>query len=278
MKQKSVPTIGLALGGGTTLGMAHVGVLMAFAEKDIPIDYISGTSAGALVAGCFAFGMPLPQLIEITRNLNWKKLSKFGYSKLGINSNKPMGEFITDTLGDVQIENAKIPLAIVATNIETHEMVILRSGSLREAIRASTCLPGFFTPVEIDGALLVDGGLTENVPLTALEEMGAAIKIGINLSAHPTVLRPRNMIDIMSSSLTILGRHRDSDLATRADILIEPDLHKFDSSKFKDIEQIIEEGYKATMQRIPSIKEKMSARETDQRSMVEKIRSFLRYR
>lgn len=274
MKGKSVPTLGLALSGGTTLGSAHVGVLEAFAEQGISIDCISGTSAGALVGACFAFGVPLSRLKELTQEMNWKKLSRFGYSKLGLNSNEPIGEFITDLLGNVQIEDAKIPLAIVATNIETHAMVILRSGSLREAIRATTCIPGFFIPVTIHGDLLVDGGLTENVPLSALEEMGATIKIGVNLFAHPETKRPQNMFDVMSASLTILGQHRDRSLQERSDILIEPDLHTFDSSKFKDIERIVAEGYTATMTYMPAIKAKISVYKEKKESIFRKILSF----
>lgn len=270
--------IGLALGGGSTYGIAHIGALKALTEHHIPIDCISGTSAGSIVAACFAFGMPLEQMIEMTRNLNWKKFSRLTYSRLGYHSNKPMGAFLTDVLGDVNIEDAKIPLAIVATNIETHRMVTLRSGSLREAVRASTCIPGFFTPVEIDGALLVDGGLTENLPISALEEMGATMKIGINLVARPMPFRPKNLTDIINASFTILSLHRDRDLPRRTDVLIEPDLNQFDSSKFKNIDDMFEEGYQAALKAIPAIKAKIRARSSAQKFSFSKFLSrFIHY-
>ncbi|KKS28836.1 MAG: hypothetical protein UU89_C0026G0002 [Parcubacteria group bacterium GW2011_GWC2_42_11] len=273
--EKKVPKVGLALSGGATLGIAHVGVLKAFADHNVPIDYISGTSTGSLVAACFAFGMPLSQMIEITESLNWKKISKFGYSKLGINTNKPMSVFITDLLGDVKIEDAKIPLAIVATDIESYEMVVLREGSLHEAIRASTCIPGFFAPVERNGRMLVDGVLSENLPLTPLYEMGAEIKIGVNLSSNPVNARPQNILEVIGNSYTVLSRHRDININSRADVIIEPDLNNFDFTKFKDADKILDEGYNAALKAIPEIQEKLSTyREKKKKGWLSELLSF----
>lgn len=263
--------IGLALGGGSTLGYAHLGVLRALVEREIPIACISGTSAGSLVAACFAFGMPIEKMIEISKDLNWKKFSRFGYSKLGVNTNLPMAEFITDLLGDVNIEDAKIPLAIIATDIETYEKVVLRTGSLRDAIRASTCLPGFFAPVEVNGRLLVDGGLVENVPLSPLVDMGATITIGVNLPFSSVRTRPQNVIDVLNNSIGVLLRQNVSNLSA-ADILIQPDTSSFDSSKFKDVDHIYAEGYAAGMRAIPLIREKLRAH-TPKKGFMARIRS-----
>jgi NTE family protein len=256
---KALPQkIGLALGGGSTYGIAHIGALVALAEAKIPIDCIAGTSAGSLVAACYAFRMPLADMVSLSENLKWKKFSRFAYSPLGLRNNKRMGTFITDTLGAVHIEDAPIPLAIVATNIETHEMAILRKGALHEAVRASTCLPGIFTPVEIDGALLVDGGLTENVPLTALDEMGATMKIAINFLGSPHSTKPRNVFDVLGTSVTILSKHRDQHLSTHADILIEPNLSQLDASNFKAADDMLEAGYQAAYAAIPQIRAKLA--------------------
>ena len=274
--ENKVPKVGLALSGGATLGIAHVGVIKALTEHNIPIDYISGTSTGSLVAACFAFGMPLSQMIEISDSLGWKKISKFGYSKLGIRSNKPMSVFITDLLGDVKIEDAKIPLAIVATDIESFEMVVLLEGSLHEAVRASTCIPGFFAPVELNGRMLVDGALSENLPLTPLYEMGAEIKIGVNLSSNPVKIRPQNILEVIGNSYTVLSRHRDVNLNSLADVIIEPDLNKFNATKFKDADQILEEGYNAALKAIPEIQEKLSAYRQKKEGWLSKFLSFFR--
>ncbi len=254
MNSKSAPQkIGLALSGGSTYGVAHIGVLVALAQAKVPIDCISGTSAGSLVAACFAFGMSPEDMVGLTTHLNWKKFSRFAYSKLGLRTNKPMAAFLTDTLGDVNIEDAGIPLAVVATNIETHKMVIIRKGPLQDAVRASTCIPGFFTPVEINGELLVDGGLTENVPLTALDEMGATVKIAVNLLGSSEHTRPKNVFDVLSRSVDILSLHRDQHLAHTADVLIEPNLAAFNAMSFKEMESIFGAGYEAGLRAIPKI-------------------------
>ena len=271
---QTTPSVGVALGGGATLGTAHIGVLKALVEEEIPIHYISGTSAGALVAACFAFGVPLPRMIEVAHNMSWKKFSTFGRSRLGISSNEPMGTFITDVLGDVQIEDAPLPLAIVATDIEHRTMVILRSGRLRDAVRASTSLPGMFVPVEIDGRLLVDGGLMENVPLTALGEMGATFRIGVHLLASQSTARPRHIVDVISSTFSTLSSHRDKGLAD-ADFMIEPNTSAFDMMKFKDIEQVIDEGYRAAMAVMPELKARLQqSRAKHERGWFGRLRRF----
>lgn len=247
-------TIGLALSGGSTLGIAHVGVLKAFAEEGIAVDYISGTSAGALVAGCYAFGMTPEQMEETMKSLNWRKLSRFAYSKLGVRSNKPMEAFLIDLLGDVDMDKSQIPLAIVATDIIKHEKVVLRHSRLVDAVRASTCIPGYFTPVEVNGRLLVDGWLTENLPLSPLKDFGADVIIGVNLAVNPPHVRPEHLLDVVSASFSMLARARDQHYLQDANVLIEPELTRFDSAKFKDVEHIMEEGYRAAMKAMPQIK------------------------
>jgi len=279
---KKIPKkVGLALSGGSTLGIAHVGVLKALADNGISIDCISGTSAGALVAACYAFGLPISEISDLAKGMNWKKISSFAYSRLGLHSNKPMSNFITDLLGDVKIEDAGIPLAVIATDIETYEMVTLRSGSLHEAVRASTCIPGLFSPVELDGKLLVDGGLSENLPLTSLAEMGATIKIGVNLVANPPSLKPKNVFDVLNNSFTVLSRHRDSSLSSRADVIIEPDLSAFNASKFKDAELMMKEGYDATIRVMPLIRGKITSlkigkKDGEQEGLMSRLRGFFK--
>jgi NTE family protein len=259
MTTDSAPKVGLALGGGLTFGFAHIGVLQAFREHSIPIDYIAGTSAGALVGACYAFGMDTDHIITASKELSWRKISDFSFSRLGIASNRSLATYVAGIIGDVAIEQAPIPLAIVATNIETREKIVLKKGNLGLALRASAGLPGLYVPTEIDGALLVDGGLVENVPLLTVKDMGATIVIGVNLQAHNPVYRPRNIVEILGIATTILTAHRDLHLTNRADILIEPDLSSFNATRFQDFEAIIRAGYTAALLHIPTIKARMDA-------------------
>lgn len=252
---KNQQKIGLALSGGFTYGIAHIGVIAALEEAKIPVDYISGTSAGSFVGAYLAFGFNSKQMFELTSGLNWKKISKFTFSRMGLKNNEPMATFLADTLGDVQIEDAKIPLAIVATNIETHKTVTITKGPVNVAVRASTSIPGLFTPVEVDGQLLVDGGLTQNVPIAPLTDMGATCVIAVNLLNATAYSRPKNVVDVLSKSVDILSLHRDQHIAHQANVLIEPDLSTFDSMSFKSSRELFEAGYAAGKAAIPKIKE-----------------------
>src|SRR6056297_3269101 len=133
--------IGLALGGGAVLGAAHVGVLKHLHEKQIKIDAIAGTSIGAFVASLYAFGKSPGEIEDIARELNWMDVSKLSLSQHGLLSNKKLGKTLHEVLGDVNIEDADIKLAMIATNISTGEKVVLEKGNLAKAVTASTCIP-----------------------------------------------------------------------------------------------------------------------------------------
>lgn len=180
--------IGLALGGGAAKGIAHIGVLKAFEEEQIKIHCISGTSAGALIASYYAFGRPAESILSICSTLNLSKIINFTFERGGLFSTNAIREMIHRDLGDVRIEDAEIPLAICATDIETGEQLIFREGNLADVVCASMAVPGLFVPVEIDGRILVDGGLVENVPISPLAKMGAGITVAVDLSHGKSVV------------------------------------------------------------------------------------------
>lgn len=166
MNKSKNKKIALALGGGSVLGAVHVGILKAFEEHGIEIKALSGTSAGAIVASLYAFGIGAKEIEKIVLEFEWKNLSSLTLSKYGILSNEKIGEMIKRNIGEKNIEDAKIPLSMVAIDITTGEKVVLDKGSVSDAVMASTCVPGIFIPIEIGGRLLVDGGIIENIPLS----------------------------------------------------------------------------------------------------------------
>jgi len=251
--------IGLALSGGSTWGIAHVGVLAAFEEAGICVDAIAGTSAGAVVAALYAFGIPVARIAEAAKKLEWKQISSFAYSRLGVSSNASIARMMTEMIGNAKIEEAKIPLAIVATNIETGGKAILREGSVAQAVQASSAIPGYFTPVEIGGALHVDGSLSENLPVSPLADLGATFTIGINLPGAAMNSRPRNVSEIIGRSFEILS-HQYAALPNSLDTLIEPDLLRFDPRSFAQAQEIYDEGYRAARSAVPGIKAKLALR------------------
>ena len=254
MPETSKTKVGLALSGGSALGILHVGVLQSLLDHKIPIDCISGTSAGALAAACYAFGVPLSVMAQESANLNWFKLSKFSYSMLGLITNQAIGDLLNRLLGPVKIEQAKIPLAIIATDLQTGGEVIFSKGDLAEAVMASCCLPGIFMPLTVFGRQLVDGGLVENLPMSPLEAMGANVKIGVNLARYRTYKEPKNLIDVMLNSVDIMTHHQSNLNSAVADILIEPHLEKYTASDWKKSAELIGEGYRAATLAVPAIK------------------------
>jgi len=237
--------LGLALGGGAVLGAAHIGVLRAIEEFDIPISYLSGTSIGAFVGSFSAFGNSWKEIKEIASGLQWLDITEISLSRFGLISNERLGELIRKHIGEKQIEDADIPLALVATDITTGEKVVLKKGSLADAVMASTAIPGIFQPVEIDGRLLVDGGVLENVPIHTVKTLGARRVIGVDLNASHTYDKPDNILDVILNSFHYMMQAADRIQTEEADVLITPDLSSFNRSDMGQMDELMEKGYQA---------------------------------
>lgn len=177
------PKIALVLGSGAARGLAHIGVLKVLEEKKIPVDMIVGTSMGALIAGAYAAGLSATQMAEIACETNWLQVAKVLFPRRlpreGLLDGKGIEEFLMTLVGERKIENMKIPFAAVATDIWTGEEIVLRSGSLVKAIRASLSFPFLFAPVQIGGRFLVDGGVVNPLPINVAQNMGADFTIAV---------------------------------------------------------------------------------------------------
>lgn len=235
--------IGLALGGGAALGAAHIGVLKAIDEFNIPIHYVAGTSIGAFVGAFYAFGKTWQEIENFARDIDWFDVSRVSLSRYGLLSNKKMKSLIHDVLGDVTFEDALLPLAMVAVDISTGEKVVLKSGDIADSVMASTCIPGVFIPVKISDRLLVDGGITENVPVQTIKEMGAEKIIGVDLIARQTYRQPGNIIAVLVNSIHISIENFARLQTKDADILIAPDLSAFNLIETNQVDGLIEAGY-----------------------------------
>ncbi|MBK8970055.1 MAG: patatin-like phospholipase family protein [Hahellaceae bacterium] len=246
--------IGLALGGGAAKGLAHVGVLKAFEEEGIRISFLSGTSIGALVAAYYAFGKPLEDIRAIGADLHVTKVMNFTLKKRGFFNTDALRAMILRDLGDVRIEQAQIPLAICATDIVTGAQVTFQKGLLADALCASMAVPGLFVPVEVDGRLLVDGGIVENVPVSALEDMGAGIIVAVDLNGIKHYPEPADVMDVISNAIDIGIDLRTREQLKKADIVVSLDLSKYSRAGNADNAwALFMEGYwpmKAKIQRL----------------------------
>lgn len=239
---------GLALGGGAAYGTAHIGVLKAIEELGIQPEFVSGTSIGSFVAALYAFGTPVEKIEEIGLNLDWLDVSGLKLSKLGLLSNERLGQVVLDHLGDVDIEDSKIPISIIATDICSGEKVVMNSGSLSEAIMASVCIPGLFIPVEMGEKLLVDGGLCENVPAETVKNMGAKDVIAVDLTTNRSYKCPDDIIDVLMTSFDIgLNNLINEQIDDKDILLIQPELTAYNRADIEKSSELIDKGYDAAM-------------------------------
>jgi len=176
--------IGLALGSGSARGWAHIGVIESLTEAGIKIDYIAGTSIGALVGAVFASGK-IDKLKEIVFQLDWKQILSFFdivFPKSGLIDGKKVSDFIRKRIHEKSFVELSIPFCAVSTDLSTGQEVIIDEGDVIEAVRASISVPGIFTPVKKDDMILVDGGLVNPVPVNVVRDMGADFVIAVDLN------------------------------------------------------------------------------------------------
>ncbi len=243
--------IGVALGGGAAKGLAHIGVLKAFEEEGVRIDCISGTSIGALVASYYAFGKPIEEIMHIGADLHLKKVINFTLKKRGFFSTDGIRELVERDLGDVRIEDARIPLAICTTDIITGEQVIFQKGSVADAVCASVAVPGLFVPVEIGRRMLVDGGIVENVPVSPLESMGAGITVAVDLNGVKRYPIPDDVMEVIGNAIDIGMDLRTRDQIKAADIILSLDLSDYNRlGNTERADELVREGYLPMKQKI----------------------------
>jgi NTE family protein len=240
-------SLGVAFGGGAARGNAHVGVLHGLEAAGIDIDATAGTSAGALVAALHAFGVATVDVEAAVRGLTWRNVSRVSLRKTGLFSNRELGDLCVDLLGDVNLEDSDIPLAVVAADIATGERVVLRQGPVARAVRASAAIPGVFEPVEIDGRMLVDGALVENVPVTAVRDLGARVAVAVSLDTALDFEEPSGLVSVLINAFEIAVRTGSAlQVRDQADITIRPDLRGFQRWDVSQAEAVRDRGRTAT--------------------------------
>ena len=243
--------IGLALGGGAAKGIAHVGVLKALEDNNVDIRYIAGTSVGAIVAALYAFNVDVDTIGGLAKRLTMSKVTSFKLSKTGFFSTESLRDLMVEYLGEVNIEEANIPLSIVATDIKTGEEIILTHGSVADAVCASAAIPGIYIPVQIGTRTLVDGGLVQNVPIEALQAMGAGVTIASHLNSASHYSDISHVLDVMRNAFEIAVSHHTRDQLESADLLISMDVSNFSLRDNTDrYDELFAVGYNTATQQL----------------------------
>src|SRR5579862_1420126 len=261
------PRIGIALGGGFARGIAHLGVLRVLEEEHIPVDFLGGTSAGAMLAIAYASGHPIHEIVAQARATRFKDFGNWKLSWMGLASNQRLEHYPRRYLGVSTFEELKIPLSIAATDLGTGEPVFFNHGPLGPALRASCAYPGMFIPVEVEGRTLVDGFLAAPVPVDAVRKLGADVVIAVFLEAANN-RKPASVVDVIGLSFAILQRHADLEWRRAADIIIEPDVKDFLWDDFERTSELIAAGETAARAALPKIRAAIAAKAGNEASEV----------
>ena len=273
------PSIGVALSGGSALGLAHIGVLRYFEEHHIPVDKIGGTSMGGLIGGLYATGLDSSQIRATVENADWNALLNpslrfadqpiadkqkwnrtFGDFTLrfgrgfslpsGLNPGESLSLLLSRSTmaysGVTDFDQLPIPFRCVATDLVSGDSVVFDKGSLPIAMRATMSLPGVFTPVKLDRMVLVDGGLLDNIPVDAVRAMGA--KIVIAVAFETPKVKPdqfKSLSDVMGQSISLVVEKNEQRSLAKADLVILVDTKHFSGTDYQRWSEIIEAGYQA---------------------------------
>jgi NTE family protein len=247
------PKVGVALGGGFARGIAHIGVLHALETSGIKIDYISGTSAGALAGIAYASGLPFKEVVNRAAELRFGIFGQWRFSWLGLASNQKLEFYPKRYLNISTFEELRIPITVAATDLITGEPVYFNEGPLGPPLRASCAYPGLFQPVQYRGHTLVDGFVGATVPVEAVAKMGADVIIAVFLDSEAMV-QPTNFTDVIGRSFTIIQRHADLAWRTRADVVIEPRVREFAWDDFAKTPELVAAGEEAAMAAMPRVR------------------------
>jgi len=255
-----IPAIGVALGGGFARGIAHIGVLKVLEEEGIPVRVVAGTSVGALIGACYCSGLSVSELEEVAHNTRFTSFARWTLSRYGFASNDRMVSFLTRTLKVKTFEELNIPLGVAATDFNTGEGVVFRSGTIIDPVRASCAYPGMFLPVNIRGRYLVDGMLSHPVPTRPLREMGAERVLAVHLKGMWTDGgAPRHLFAVIGQSFAIAQDAMSSLWRQAADVVIEPEVVGFAYDDFKRADDLIHAGEVAMRQAMPEVRQWLEA-------------------
>ncbi|MBO7431511.1 MAG: patatin-like phospholipase family protein [Elusimicrobia bacterium] len=255
------PKVIVVLGGGGARGFAHVGVLKALREAQVPIDMVVGTSMGALVGSLYCSGIKLEDIENIAEDIRWTDISNLGLTSLltmvtseKLLSTEKMEKYINKLIGNKYFFQLNTPFACVATDIKTGEKIIFKEGPVAPAARASANIPGLFAPVEYRQRFLVDGGLVENIPVSVAKLFDPDIIITIAVSADITKNSYSNVFSTLFQTIYIQGQQSDRNNLAMSDIVIAPKVSDISAIELNKAVECIDAGFLAGKNSLNKIK------------------------
>jgi len=253
---KRPPRLGVALGGGAARGFAHVGVLQVLEEAGIKADLVVGTSAGSVVAALYASGKTGAQLQTVAETMEEATITDWTVPLLGrgMMRGDALGRYVNAQTGGRRIEDFKMPLGIVATDLHSGQGVLFQRGDVGTAVRASSSVPSVFEPVRIGTREYVDGGLVSPVPVRYARQMGAEYVLAVDISSAPESGKTGDIFQILLQTFTIMGKSINAFELREADLVVRPALANVGSAEFSARRRSIEAGRAAMLQALPKLR------------------------
>ena len=256
---KRAPRIGLALGGGAAKGFAHVGVIAVLEEAGLRPDYVVGTSAGSLVAALYASGKSSAELQKTAMSMEEAAITDWMLPLVGrgVFRGDALGHFVNESVGGRLIEDMRIPLGVVATDLGSGQAVLFQRGDTGTAVRASSAVPAVFVPVKINGRDYVDGGLVAPVPVRYARQMGAELVIAVDISTAPEDSATKDTLQILLQTFSIMGKSINQHELREADIVVRPSLVGLKSADFSARQRAIDAGRAAMLAALPALRARL---------------------
>ena len=250
--------IALVLGGGAARGFAHIGVIKALEAQGIVPDMVVGTSAGSVVAALHASGMNGFDLQKVALQMEEDMVTDWALPNRGVFKGEALQDFINQKVRNLSLQKMPKPLGVVATDLQSGEMVLFRTGNTGIAVRASSAVPGVFQPVEISGRDYVDGGLTSPVPAQSARTMGADFVIAVDISNVDRRDKLTGTLDVLLQTFAIMGHAISRHELEDADVVIRPKTAAVSSTDFEGRHLAILEGEKAAAAVMPELKARLA--------------------
>ncbi|MEW5967759.1 MAG: patatin-like phospholipase family protein [Pseudomonadota bacterium] len=250
--------VAIALGGGAARGFSHIGVIKALEAQGIVPDIVTGTSAGSVVGALYASGLSGFELQQIALGMEEDMLADWALPNRGVLRGEALQAFINQLVKQRTLQRMPKPLGVVATDLQSGDKVLFRTGDTGMAVRASSAVPGVFQPVAISGRDYVDGGLTSPVPVQSARAMGADFVIAVDISSVGRREKLTGTVDVLLQTFAIMGHTLSSHELKEADVVIRPKTAAVSSTSFADRHLAILEGEQAVAAILPELKAKLA--------------------
>jgi NTE family protein len=253
------PKIGLALGGGAARGFAHIGVIQVLEEAGIKPDLVVGTSAGSLVAALYASGRSGAELASLAQSMDEGAITDWSFPGRGLIRGEALARYVREQTGQRSIEQMRLPLGVVATDLDSGAPMLFRRGDTGTAVRASSAVPAVFQPVKVGDREYVDGGLVSPVPVRFAREMGAELVLAVDISSPPDGAPTGDAFRMLLQTFAIMGRSINHFELASADVVLRPRLAGVGSANFAARARAIAAGRQAMQAALPELRSRIAA-------------------